>query len=206
MYGLGMAKCFGVTLRNLLRKPFTVQYPEEQPTQHPRFRGQEFTWYEDRCTGCASCAKYCPLGIIRIVTDPHGGHEQEGGNYKIEVFDIDQGRCMYCGLCVEACPFDALHMGTSFEAARNRRSDLVVPMELLKSREKHPSTWFRPQMERANYNPYSQAAEDDKAVGREPFLWHPKRPEMRSYSETPEASTGTNPPRNEDVLGNGEQE
>ena len=24
--------------------------------QHPRFRGEEFSWYENRCTGCASCA------------------------------------------------------------------------------------------------------------------------------------------------------
>ena len=73
MYGLGVLKGLTVTLRNLGRKPFTVQYPEQHATQHARFRGQEFTWYEDRCTGCASCAKYCPLGIIRIVTDPHGG-------------------------------------------------------------------------------------------------------------------------------------
>ena len=35
---------------------------KEYPDQFPRFRGQEFNWYEDRCTGCASCAKYCPLG------------------------------------------------------------------------------------------------------------------------------------------------
>ncbi len=43
--------------------------------QSPRFRGNEFTWYVDRCTGCANCAQYCPLGIIRIVTEP-GGERQ----------------------------------------------------------------------------------------------------------------------------------
>ena len=45
--------------------------------QHARFRGEEFSWYEQRCTGCASCAKYCPLGIIEIVTDPNGQNMQE---------------------------------------------------------------------------------------------------------------------------------
>ena len=32
--------------------------------QHSRFRGQEFAWYEQRCTGCASCAKYLSLILI----------------------------------------------------------------------------------------------------------------------------------------------
>ena len=30
MYGSGMLKAFGVTLQNFLRKPSTVQYPEER--------------------------------------------------------------------------------------------------------------------------------------------------------------------------------
>ena len=56
MYGINMAKGLLVTLKNLTKKPFTVQYPEERVKQNPRFRGEEFVWYEERCTGCASCA------------------------------------------------------------------------------------------------------------------------------------------------------
>ena len=111
--------------------------------QHPRFRGEEFTWYDNRCTGCASCAKYCPLGIIKIVTDTSGVNQQEGQSYDIEVFDIDIGRCMFCGLCVEACPYDALHMGSGFEEGTYRRGDLVIDVDRLKQAEKKPSTWFR---------------------------------------------------------------
>ena len=70
MYGLAMVKGLMVTLKNMTKKPFTVQYPEERLKPHPRFRGEEFVWYEERCTGCASCAKFCPLGIIKIVTSP----------------------------------------------------------------------------------------------------------------------------------------
>ena len=173
MYGLGMVKGLGVTMKNLVlpSRRFTLhQYPDrrigllglakregtnvfalvftspvrsaralvglesvpDKLPQHSRFRGEEFSWYEQRCTGCASCAKYCPLGIIRIVTSPSGDAMQEGENYSIDVFDIDIGRCMFCGLCVEACPYDALHMGSGFEEGQYRRDDLIIDVERLK--------------------------------------------------------------------------
>jgi NADH-quinone oxidoreductase subunit I len=188
MYGLGIAKGFGVTLRNFFRRPITVQYPEQRVAQHARFRGEEFTWYHNRCTGCATCAKYCPLGIIRIVTDPEGGgFEQEGGNYKVDVFDIDQARCMYCGLCVESCPYDALHMGSGFEDAKYEREQMVITMQDLKSREKRPSSWYRPQLEREHFNPREETANVAK-VGREKSFWHPKRPQNVPESERKEAT------------------
>jgi NADH-quinone oxidoreductase subunit I len=134
--------------------------------QSPRFRGNEFTWYEDRCTGCASCAKYCPLGIIEIVTHPGGFDVQEGESYAIDVFDIDTGRCMFCGLCVEACPYDALHMGSQFERGNYVRKDLVIDVEQLRSNPKRPSSWYRPQFEDRNFNPYVGTLEDHHDAGR----------------------------------------
>ena len=139
---------------------------EDSYPQHPRFRGEEFTWYEQRCTGCASCAKYCPLGIIEIVTDPSGQAMQEGQKYGIEVFDIDIGRCMFCGLCVEACPYDALHMGSGFEEGRYVRSQLVIDVDRLRSAPKRPSTWFRPQLEEKGYDPSVGDELDWREVGR----------------------------------------
>jgi len=204
IYGFGLAKGMGVTLKALVGPSFTVQYPDRRvgimgaakaagistpsllfkhpikalravlgfehiavmPTQSPRFRGNDFTWYEDRCTGCASCAKYCPLGIIKIVTAPGGINMQEGESYAIETFDIDTGRCMFCALCVEACPYDALHMGSEFERSNYVRMDLVLTKEDLIAAPKHPSTWFRPQMEEAGYSPFAEALEDMKKAGR----------------------------------------
>jgi len=171
---IGAAKAAGISTPALvfkrpvkaLRAVLGLEKIEVRPTQAARFRGNEFTWYEDRCTGCASCAKYCPLGIIKIVTVPGGIDVQEGESYGIEIFDIDIGRCMFCALCVEACPFDALHMGSNFEQSTFQRDNLVLSKEDLISQPKHPSSWFRPQMEGSGYSPFTDLLEDMKQAGR----------------------------------------
>ena len=171
---LGLAKAAGTNVFSYtLREPkmaakamVGLATVPDRLTQHPRFRGEEFAWYEDRCTGCASCAKYCPLGIIRIVTHPGGEEMQEGEKYAIDVFDIDIGRCMFCGLCVEACPYDAIHMGSGFEEGQPRRSDLLITVDKLRSAPNRPSTWFRPQLEAKGYRPLEGKEATSKDVGR----------------------------------------
>ena len=172
MYGMGMAKGLMVTLKNLTKRPFTVQYPEERLKQHPRFRGEEFAWYEERCTGCASCAKYCPLGIIKIVTEPSETAVAQGDKYRLEVFDIDISRCMFCGLCVEACPYDALFMGSGFEQGQYSRKQMVIGIDQLRQAEKRPSTFYRPQLESTGYDPHKGRPLHWKEVGRESWRWH----------------------------------
>ena len=192
MYGLAMAKGLLVTLKNLTRKPFTTQYPEQRLKQHPRFRGEEFVWYEERCTGCASCAKYCPLGIIKIVTSPSETAPKEGDKYRLEVFDIELQRCMFCGLCVEACPYDALFMGSGFEEGQYSRENMVITIDQLRQSNKHPSTWYRPQLEAAGYVPNNGRPLGWREVGRESWRWHlGEKAGMRLTSAQAEANSPT---------------
>lgn len=170
----GLAKSAGMNpLAFIVKRPKDAlkaalglaRIPARSP-QHSRFRGQDFIWYEERCTGCASCAKLCPLGIIKIVTDPSGRQTQEGEVYDIETFDIDLARCMACGICVEVCPYDALHMGSGFERARYGFPNLMITVDELKKAPKRPSTWFRPQLEERGYHPHKSGPADWRLVGR----------------------------------------
>jgi NADH-quinone oxidoreductase chain I len=143
-FGIGIAKGLSVTLRHLLRRPVTTQYPEQRLVTSRRIRGNELIWDKNKCTGCATCAKTCPQGVIHIMTSVSTGENK----YKVEQFEADMGYCIFCGLCVEACPFEALFMGYAYERARYRRGELVLDKEnLLASEERKPSGYARPKIE-----------------------------------------------------------
>ena len=142
-YGIGIAKGLRVTFKHLFRQPITTQYPEQTLTPSRRFRGYELVWDQERCTGCATCAKSCPQGNIEIVTS-----KGEENNYIVEKLELDSGRCMFCGLCVEACPYEALFMGRGCERASYRRSQLVLAKEQMElTAEKQLSGYARPKVE-----------------------------------------------------------
>jgi NADPH-dependent glutamate synthase beta subunit-like oxidoreductase/formate hydrogenlyase subunit 6/NADH:ubiquinone oxidoreductase subunit I len=71
-YGTGIAKGMGVTLKNFFRHPITTQYPEQRLVASKRVRGNSLIWDEERCSGCASCAKSCHQGTIHIATSGEG--------------------------------------------------------------------------------------------------------------------------------------
>jgi ferredoxin len=79
---------------------------------------------------------------------------------------------MFCGLCVEACPYDALFMGSGFEQSAYSRKGRVIDIDQLRQAEKLPSTFFRPQLESARYEPQGGQPLDWVDVGRESWRWH----------------------------------
>ena len=131
-----------LTFKHLFRKNVTTQYPEKRLQMSRRIRGQQFVWRSDLCTGCATCAKSCPHGIIRIVTSKNGDEK-----YVVDKMEFDIGRCMFCGLCVEVCPYNALYMGRSYEQARYSRRLLWADKEILMSPDNEPSAYGHPELE-----------------------------------------------------------
>lgn len=110
-YGSGIAKGMKLTLQSLFRPPATIQYPEEtRPV--PVYARTNLLWFEERCTGCSTCAQACPDGCILVQTSP-----REDGSLNIDRYEIDFRLCMYCGLCVEACPYDAIQAGGPLDDA-----------------------------------------------------------------------------------------
>ena len=56
----------------------------------------EFEIDQRKCTGCAVCAKRCPVKAI------------DGIIGKGETFRIDPNKCIKCGTCLDVCKFDAV--------------------------------------------------------------------------------------------------
>ena len=110
-YGIGVAKGMMLTLRHVFKPPITVNYPEQTRDIPVRAR-TNLLWFEERCTGCSTCAQACPDGCILVQTSP-----REDGTLEIERYEIDFRICMYCGLCTEACPYQAIQSGGRYDDA-----------------------------------------------------------------------------------------
>jgi len=142
-FGIGIAKGLMVTIKHLFRHPVTVQYPEQRLNTSRRIRGNELIWSQEKCTGCGTCAKTCPLGAIEIITSTNLVENK----YAVEKYQVDTGYCIQCGLCVEACPYEALHMGYAYERAKYRRGELVQTKEMmLESPDRQVSGYFYPEL------------------------------------------------------------
>ena len=111
MYGIGILKGMAVTLRRMVMPVATVEFPEVTRPMSPRSR-TNLLWFDERCTGCSTCAQACPDGCILVETSPNA----DGSLNKVR-YEIDFRICMYCGLCVEACPYQAIQAGGVFEDA-----------------------------------------------------------------------------------------
>lgn len=96
-----------LTGRHLFSRKVTVQYPEEQTPQSPRFRGlhalRRYPNGEERCIGCKLCEAVCPALAITIDTEP-----RDDGTRRTTRYDIDLFKCIYCGFCEESCPVDSI--------------------------------------------------------------------------------------------------
>jgi NADH-quinone oxidoreductase subunit I len=118
--GIGLLKGLGVTLKHMLQRSITQQYPDEKPNLPPRTRGV-IALKQENCTVCYKCSRECPDWCIYIDAHKETHPPAAGGKGRsvkvLDRFAIDYALCMYCGICVEVCPFDALFWAPDFEYA-----------------------------------------------------------------------------------------
>jgi NADH-quinone oxidoreductase subunit I len=114
---LSIFEGMAVTASHLVRKPYTIQYPDRIPirvqdTLPFRYRGILEVDLEI-CTGCLACERACPIDCIVITAEK----DPKTRLMTLSQFDIDIIKCMYCGLCSEPCPTGSIHHTTEFEGA-----------------------------------------------------------------------------------------
>jgi NADH-quinone oxidoreductase subunit I len=120
------------TVSTMLKKPVTLQYPEERPNIPDGYRGVP-TLVKDpngreKCVSCQLCEFVCPPKAIRIepgeidaVDDPLRAHVEKAP----KEFDINMLRCIYCGLCEEVCPEEAIFLQDVFSSSGYTREEMI---------------------------------------------------------------------------------
>lgn len=97
-------------LRNIFKKPFTLDYPKKKTKVSVHFRGNIYV-DKPTCIGCYLCQVNCPTGAIVV-------------NKKTKKAEVDLGLCILCGLCNDVCPVKCIYFPSEFENAVTKRDRL----------------------------------------------------------------------------------
>jgi len=133
---VALVRGFGVTFRNLWRRPVTENYPDEPVHFESRYRGIHVLHRDEegleKCVGCFLCAAACPARCIYIeAAENTEAHRISAGERYARIYNIDYSRCIFCGYCVESCPTDAITHGHGFELATYDITSLIYRKEQL---------------------------------------------------------------------------
>src|SRR6476661_8130795 len=132
LYLPAIADGLATTVGHIFKRKITEQYPEQEPTLPPNYRGVHRLNRDAegrvKCVACYMCATACPAHCIHIVGEQSPWEDREKYPAK---FDIDELRCIYCGMCEEACPVDAIELTYEYDMVGLTRSELIFDKEKL---------------------------------------------------------------------------
>lgn len=125
-----------ITMKNMLKPPVTLEYPDERPDIPNGYRGVP-TLVKDpngreKCVSCQLCEFVCPPKAIRITpgaipADSPNAHVEKAP----EEFEINMLRCIYCGLCQEVCPEEAIFLQDIFSLSGYTREEMIYQKDKL---------------------------------------------------------------------------
>lgn len=96
-----MTTSFFNALKNLFKKPQTIEYPSKPIVKDKDYRGL-IEYGEEECIYCIKCEKACPPGAILFVPDDNPSSNEK--NKKGLKYYYNPHLCIYCTECIRACP------------------------------------------------------------------------------------------------------
>lgn len=140
MYIPEIVKGMRLTISQMFKPKFTVQYPESTFVPPPSFRGRPILVEEngtERCVACGLCSRVCPSLAIEV----QAGETEKNKERFPERFEINMLRCIFCGFCEEVCPEEAIIMSNEYGLVFENQKDalygkekLLVPIEKVQAR------------------------------------------------------------------------
>ncbi len=139
-------------LRQLFKKPATVDYPFQKLQVPKGFRGSPYL-DQSTCIACRACERDCPAEAITITS------VNEAEKRFRMVVHVD--RCIHCAQCVDSCPTGAMHIDELYELADDSRLKLKREWEYIRAVVKPKAPAPKPPVAPSS-EPAPQAPQENK--------------------------------------------
>jgi NADH-quinone oxidoreductase subunit H len=113
-------KIANMAVRNLFKKPATIEYPKGKMDIVKNYRGK-ILYDPANCVNCGRCVRDCPAGAIKIINE--GTKEDRKMKAMLNV-----GHCIFCCQCVDSCVKKCLSYSQEIDLASLKKDELKVQL------------------------------------------------------------------------------